>query len=499
MPETVIITSLLDNYVLSSCLLKTKYPDAKIIPTSRNGIHYHLERIIERNNAEIPKSVIIVAIPNPDFQQQVSISLRKLVRSGISISWICANDSFKSFFESIDDLTCQCSKCNQPIHETVSSRFNIRANSVLLRRIREIYGNTSNDNMAERILTTVKMAISRYIQFRDIDTFQKVSESLAVNGTVSAEFDDLLVEYEKYGHRELSGKSTAILQIKKKIKILGREGSCSVLITGDSGTGKETVAYQIHAQSKRSGEPFVPFNCADLNPNLIASRLFGHEKGAFTGAEHEHAGAFEQANGGTLFLDEVGELPLGVQAGLLRVLQEKRFTRIGGQEDQMAVDVRIIAATNRNLPEMVQKNAFREDLFYRLNEVMLHIPALKNRLEDIPEIVKFLSFQNFNGKRFTKEQLKQLCEYHWPGNVRELISILKRSVIFNESNLSKLIAEQQEYCANTGSEGPSDLLEDTVYRKALQVYQKNNENKTRTAQALGISINRLKRILQKRP
>jgi len=206
-----------------------------------------------------------------------------------------------------------------------------------------------------------------------------------------------------------------------------------VLITGESGVGKELVAKAIHDMSKRADAPFVKLNCAAMNETLVESELFGHEKGAFTGADKRHLGRFERADTGTLFLDEVGELPPGTQAKLLRVLQEGEFERVGGT-GPVKVDVRIIAATNRNLVEEAAAGRFREDLYYRLNVVPIQVPPLRERQDDIPALARFLlekscAENELGEKSWSTDALQALQAHSWPGNVRELVHVVDRLAI----------------------------------------------------------------------
>jgi len=208
----------------------------------------------------------------------------------------------------------------------------------------------------------------------------------------------------------------------------------TVLITGETGTGKELVARAIHEASPRRERLLVKVNCAAISAGLVESELFGHEKGAFTGAVGKHKGRFELAHGGTLFLDEIGELPLETQVKLLRVLQEREFERVGGNET-IRVDVRVVAATNRNLPQLVARGQFREDLYYRLNVFPVALPPLRERAEDIPPLVNaFLQrYARQAGKRIEEispEAMWKLLAYKWPGNVRELQNVIERAVVF---------------------------------------------------------------------
>jgi Nif-specific regulatory protein len=210
----------------------------------------------------------------------------------------------------------------------------------------------------------------------------------------------------------------------------------TVLVRGESGTGKELIANAIHYNSPRANAPFIKLNCAALPDNLLESELFGHEKGAFTGAVSQRKGRFEQAHGGTMFLDEIGEISPAFQAKLLRVLQEGEFERVGGTKTQK-VDVRVVAATNRNLEEEVQKGNFREDLYYRLNVMPVNMPPLRERVADIPDLAKFLinKISTNQGRELTIDDsgLKILMRYDWPGNVRELENRLERAAVMSEN------------------------------------------------------------------
>ncbi|MFY9907065.1 MAG: sigma-54 dependent transcriptional regulator [Terriglobales bacterium] len=234
------------------------------------------------------------------------------------------------------------------------------------------------------------------------------------------------------------GKSAPLKSVLQQVALVAPTDA-TVLILGETGTGKELIARAIHQLSNRSSRPFIRVNCAAIPPSLIASELFGHEKGAFTGALQRRLGRFEAANGGTIFLDEIGELPMETQIALLRVIQERELERIGSSQS-IPVDVRIIAATNRDLEAAVTAGAFREDMFYRLNVFPIHVPALRERLEDIPLLVEHLveRFAKRAGKEFRAikmNTMELLQAYDWPGNIRELQNVIERSVILSEGDV----------------------------------------------------------------
>jgi two-component system nitrogen regulation response regulator NtrX len=241
----------------------------------------------------------------------------------------------------------------------------------------------------------------------------------------------LLKEKERHRYR-ITGNSKAIKHLKEQIKVVAPT-SAWVLITGENGTGKELVAHTIHVQSPRSNKPMIEVNCAAIPEELIESELFGHEKGAFTGATTMKKGKFDLAHEGTLFLDEISDMSLKAQSKTLRILQEQKFERVGGAKT-IHVDVRVIAATNKDLETEIEKGNFRDDLYFRLNVIPIMVPALRERVEDIPELVnEFLDDislrTNLELKKFSQEAIDLLKKYHWPGNVRELKNLVERLVI----------------------------------------------------------------------
>lgn len=239
---------------------------------------------------------------------------------------------------------------------------------------------------------------------------------------------------------EMVGDSKAITQIKEMIeKVAPTEAR--VLITGPNGTGKELVAHWLHQKSERAGGPMIEVNCAAIPSELIESELFGHVKGAFTSANKDRAGKFEAANGGTIFLDEVGDMSLSAQAKVLRALQENRVQRVGSDKD-IKVDVRVVAATNKNLKEEIEEGRFREDLYHRLAVILIQVPPLNDRREDIPLLVEYFTqkIADEHGtaqKKFSEKALKKLKEYDWTGNIRELRNVVERLIILGNAEVSE--------------------------------------------------------------
>ncbi len=240
--------------------------------------------------------------------------------------------------------------------------------------------------------------------------------------------------------RSLVGNSTSIRHVRRLIEQVS-DTEASVLVLGESGTGKEVVARNIHALSSRATKPFIPINCGAIPAELLESELFGHEKGAFTGAITSRQGRFELANGGTLFLDEIGDMPLPMQVKLLRILQERCFERVGSNKS-IDVNVRIIAATHRNLEEAIKEGKFREDLFYRLNVFPIEMPPLRERAEDIPllfnELISRIESENRPSVRLMPDAMTSLSQYSWPGNIRELANLVERlTILYPKGILSK--------------------------------------------------------------
>ncbi|HEY7423011.1 MAG TPA: sigma-54 dependent transcriptional regulator [Gemmataceae bacterium] len=309
------------------------------------------------------------------------------------------------------------------------------------------------------------------------------------------------LSYESPRYR-LVGSSPAMRKVVGLIEKVAATDA-TVLVRGASGTGKELVARALHTNSPRRTRPLVTINCAALQENLLESELFGHEKGAFTGAATAKPGLVEVAEGGTLFIDEIGEMAPGLQAKLLRVLEDGHYRRVGGTRE-MHADTRVVAATNRDLAEEIKNGRFREDLFYRLNVVSIHLPPLRERRGDIAELVEhFLTTRPIGPmrSRVDTEAMKALLAYSWPGNVRELANVLERAQILAENHvITREDLPENVVSASGGSPGsPGDPrhLSEVERRHVQGILQEEKGNKVHAARILGISRRSLYRLIEK--
>ena len=322
---------------------------------------------------------------------------------------------------------------------------------------------------------------------------RNASQLFRYNQEKSESFRELDRKYE------LVGDSPVLQQIREQIDLVAGKNS-RVLIMGESGTGKELIAYAIHRKSQRRDKPFVRVNCAAIPQELFESELFGHEKGAFTGAMQQRIGKFEQADGGTLFLDEIGEIPLNLQPKILRALQENEIQRVGAQKE-IKVNVRIISATNRKLEEEVKKTNFREDLYYRLNVFPIEMPPLRLHREDLPQLIQhFISRiaqeNNIRPKQISDDAMELLLQYDFPGNIRELRNIIERLLIITvgdqiaKKEVAKVLPHRQENGITSDSLLYSKLeeTERDLIRKALD---ENRWQISKVARILGLERSHL--------
>jgi two-component system response regulator HydG len=342
----------------------------------------------------------------------------------------------------------------------------------------------------------------------DFDELKIVIERAAEHRRLKRENENLKARLgETFDRHNLLGQSPAMVKLLETIAQVAPT-EATVLITGESGTGKEIIANAIHYNSSRRDAPFVKINCAALTETLLESELFGHEKGAFTGAERRREGKFVQADGGSLFLDEVSEMSKAMQVKLLRVLQEREIMRVGGA-DVIKVDVRVIAASNKNLAEEIQKGNFREDLFYRLNVITLSVPPLRERREDIPILAQhFLKIFSERNKKtirgFTNDAMEKMMSYAWPGNIRELMNAVERAVVLigndivDVGDLALMTEHQDRGRQHQPDQNPQSFSLETIEKRSImETLNVCRGNKSEAARRLGITRKTLRAKLKK--
>ena len=323
---------------------------------------------------------------------------------------------------------------------------------------------------------------------------KNASQLFRLNQEKSESFRELDSKYQ------LVGESQLMKQLREQIDMVAGKNS-RVLITGESGTGKELIAYAIHRKSQRRDRSFVKVNCAAIPQELFESELFGHEKGAFTGALQQRIGKFEQADDGTLFLDEIGEIPLSLQPKILRALQENEIQRVGGQKE-IRVNVRIISATNRKLEEELKKGAFREDLYYRLNVFPIEAPPLRMRREDIPELIlhfigRISEENNMKSKDISGEAIELLVDYHYPGNIRELRNLIERLMIITMidqigvAEVKRILPRRDESAGGSSDSLLYSKLEDTERDLIMKTLEENHWHISKVAKILGLERSHL--------
>jgi Nif-specific regulatory protein len=410
--------------------------------------------------------------------------------------WVAANnrslivndvESDNRFFSDISK------KINFPTKAILAVPMRIKERCV---GVIEIINKIDGGNFSEEDLEWLEIfATQAAISVQNSRSLQKVQEEITLLQ------DEIQTDK---GYHTFIGESKAIGE-KLDIALRAAKTDSSVLLLGESGVGKELFAEQIHLHSPRSNNPLIRVNCAALPENLLESELFGHVKGAFTGASSDRRGRFELADRGTIFLDEIGDLPLNLQVKLLRVIQHRVFERVGGTE-QIKVDVRIIAATNKDIEAEVESGRFRADLYYRLNVLPIYIPPLRERRDDIPILADFF-LKRFNREikkqisGFAPEAMEVLLSYSWPGNVRELENAIERAVVITQSE----IISPDLFVMDQMSERAEDAYNGRALKEAVNVFKKhyirqtldmNRWNQTKTAKLLGIQRTYLSRLIK---
>lgn len=361
----------------------------------------------------------------------------------------------------------------------------------------------TGDKSIDMVVKAMKAGAYDYVG-KDPDLSElKIIINRALNEFGLRRENELLREEIQQLKGQFVGESPAIRSIRQQIQKLAPLDS-TVLISGDSGTGKEVVARNIHQLSKRKNKPFITLNCAAIPKELFESEFFGHEKGAFTGAYKARKGKFELANHGTIFLDEIGELEISVQAKLLRVLEEKKIELVGGS-GQIEVGVRIIAASNKDLKKAVENGKFREDLFYRLNIVQIFLPPLRERKEDIPLLVhEFIDKKSKelkkNVKGITEQAMNSLIAYDWPGNVRELQNVIEKAIIYTDGDLIQAHTFDGSILPFSSELPDYASAKQTVLQKFQKQYisamlKLTNGNKTKAAERMGLTRQGLQKMM----
>jgi len=338
----------------------------------------------------------------------------------------------------------------------------------------------------------------------DGDRFQKALESVVAQVNLMNETDELeRLLVEKYTYAGIVARNPQMLELFRFLRKIAPYYR-AVTIAGETGTGKEAIARALHALSPLSRQPFIACNCGGLVENLVESEFFGHVKGAFTGANSDKTGVFEAAGEGVVFLDEIGDLPLSFQPHLLRVLQNGEFRKLGSAKP-LKTSCKVISATNKDLPKEVREGRFREDLYFRLTPLSVHVPPLRDRKDDIPLLSRFIldKFQNNTGKKMigiSRPAQKALMSYDWPGNVRELENVIEQAAILASEpfvNLEHLNAIVRQRAAAEGTPASSRPLEEVVKRHIVAVLGECGGNRSRAAQALDISRRALIRKIEK--
>ena len=491
-------------YVVSAAAVyKALDSRADVCGVSRRRLPEFLSELSEERSAPKWKRIYLLGVSLGGAPDVLADALAKLKTKKVSVTWISALEMPEGLHELLKGLL-DVRFFDSSLLEAVGQTFGVDVRPFMPFLKPMGTGNPRDRSPDIReYFSLIATAQFYYRNYQDESLYATTARYLA-NGVRpcawEANVKGAVEHYDRYGGRELLGKSRVITTLQDRINRVAAHEHARVLILGESGTGKETVAQQIHTKSPRWKMPFVSFNCASVTKDLLEDRFFGHERGAFTNAVERTDGLFLQADGGTLFLDEIGEMPIEVQSLLLRVLEGGRFMRVGGREE-IKCDVRLVTATNRDLPALVRDGKFREDLYQRLNVVQLRTPSLREHMEDIPVIANAWWRKFHNNRLLREEQVAALMDYDYPGNVRELVNILDRATALEEDDFALLMREHKEM--NAGLMGGLELksgrvpdkLEDAIRLHIRRIYEKYGQNLTRAAEVLGVSRNTVRKYL----
>ncbi len=480
------------------------YPEAEVHIASQRSIGQRLQRLVGEGFSQVHVCGVGLACP----VEEVLLPLRSLRGERCKVTWYCWEKYLQPFHAALDGL---CDIEDVPrVRNAAEALYAFCGKDAdtdqarLIRYIGTLYDSPEGIPARDRRLwdrvhdlkDLVHGSYWRYFNYLDEAAYPRAIRILAGLELMNDADQHNIAVYRREGTRYLKGRSPALDSVKRHIHQYGASDR-RVVITGETGTGKEIVARLLHEASPRSGLPFHATNCATLRGELLQDTLFGHVKGAYTGAEQDKAGVFELADGGTVFLDEISEMPMEAQALLLRLIQEGTYQRLGERKDRRT-NVRIIAATQHDLLRRAQEGRFRLDLYYRLAVLTMNLPPLRERVEDVPILAEHILYllaqeQKAEPIRLTPRQLADLKAHPWPGNVRELQNVLERFFVTGERDMRKLLDPAPPMQVESAEIVPLDEHEARYVRA---VCERLDGNLTQAAAALGIARNTLKARLR---
>ena len=487
MARTLILTGWKhEDYAVAAAIALRHFKDADVLGMSRRRLPEYLEEVSGY------EEIVILGVSLAGDAERLAKALASLRKAKVKVTWISAFDFPEWMGDVIRSNLESYISPSGSVSVAVAEYYNLNHDEFAA------YADRKNP-IGKAYMELMDAAEYCYRNYQDNQAYPDVIRHIEANDPQSRWSDSekrIVKHFRLYGPRELVGKSTVNQKLLENINLIAPYEHARVLILGESGTGKETVANQIHYKSPRRFEPFIKFNCASATPNLLESSFLGYEKGAFTGANEAKTGIFEAADGGTLFLDEIGELPLEAQGLLLRVLEEGRFLRLGANgkdEKEVEVDVRVIAATNRDLVQLVRDGKFRHDLYHRLCVVQLRVPPLREHKEDIPLIAYSYRDRNHMGGWLSSAQVEALQSYDFPGN------LLERAYVLNIDDYDELIRQHRELNAALVPQDKvevPDNLEEATRLHVKRVCEKYSHNISKAAEALGVSRNTVRKYLE---
>ena len=501
---------ILAEHLVAAAIALRRHPQAQIAFASMGVLPDVLDPFAKAGFAEVHLLGIGLGVADP---ARLDASFRNLTKAGARIVWHSAGHPVPDEVPpAVQGLFEARVGKGESIAAFVAEEFGVEAGPLLA-----ILAEKPETDTAKQWRERIAAAGWMFSNAHDFAALESIVRDLA-GGVAPARWGDpantLVRHYRIFGTRELQASGPQMRKVRKEIGRIARSGVRRVLVTGESGVGKETVAQQLHVQSGRRG-PYLAFNCATVASSLIEGRLFGHVKGAFTDAKTDSPGLFRDASGGTLFLDEIAELPFEVQGVLLRVLQDGVVQPVGSSRETK-VDVLVVAATNRDLHDLVQHHLFREDLYWRLSVVQIRMPPLRERGSDVAATARHI-WSRLAPKRkpLSKDDLAAIEAYEWPGNVRELSNVLERAALFDDLSIADLVAEERAEAsrleelstaeasapapsrpaASPAPSGSDETLDAAIRTHVRNVYERHGRNLAETARALNVARNTVRRHL----